>query len=73
MAYVFEGSQLQKVLKDMGQADLQVLASEMVPAVAADLESALPAQYQAISQVIMAAMEPALLQVVQNLVAKVQL
>ncbi len=73
MAYAFQGSQLQKVLKDMGQADLQVLVSELLPALEEVVNELSPASLQAGEAVVEAAVNPALQAALASLAAKIQL
>lgn len=69
----FDQSQLDAVLKKIGQEDLKILADQLIPALFADLEGLLPVAYQPIAQVVLAAAQPALQAAIAQQVAKIQL
>lgn len=73
MEYKFEGSQLHEMLKKMGEADLQILAAELLPAIEEVVNELSPASVQAGEKAVEELLNPALQSGIQALVAKVKL
>jgi hypothetical protein len=68
----FDQTQIDAILKQIAVADLQVLATQLIPALFVDVESFIPAQYQAIAKVVLDAAEPAAQAAFSAMIAKIQ-